>query len=174
MTTLATLCLVAAEVASSAWADMPLDSTAVHLGITSVRSLSPGDDPDSEVRAWMTVERPSKTALSRGGYWGADDGKARFVVTGLVVTVGGDTALIPFGAYGDLAEPKSMAIERTVGAFTVVIRGGEAAQIYSAKLQIESPLVLRKRRVESFGLPHPAWEETVYSQYRFYPKDFKP
>jgi hypothetical protein len=174
MRTLCMLWLFVTLSSDTARADVPLDSTNVKVGITSVRSIRPGEDADSEILARVTVERPRKSDLARGAYWGAEERAASSLVTGLLVTVGGDTVALPFNAYGDLAEPKSILIERASGDFTIKINGGAGVGAYSAKLVIGSPLILRKRRVESLGLAHAAWEQTDYSQYRFYPKDFRP
>jgi len=150
-------------VSSSVRAAVPPDSATVRLGVTQVGSAW-GNDTDSEVRVFLSVRKPTQCELSRPEYWGAPDSKPRAIVSGLVVTVGGDSVSTPYSAYGDLSDPAFISVACRDADFTITIRGGDAAGAYVARVQVKGMRV-NKRRVESGVFPREVWEETTYAYF---------
>jgi len=140
-------------------AELLSDSSRVRLGVTTV-NVGWGDDADVSVS--LTVRNATPCELARSDYWGTAGGTPRTVVTRMLVTMGGDTVFVPFGAYGDLSEPLTVAVACSIGDFTITVVGGDAAGSYSATFVV-SGLILKKRRVASLESPDDVWEETTYS-----------
>ena len=156
-----TVLLLGMLASSSVRAAVPPDSAEVRLGVTQIGSAL-GNDTDPKVQVFLTVRKPTQCELSRPEYWGADLNKPATVVTKLLVTVGGDTVSVPYGAYGDLSEPRTISVACRDSSFTITIRGSDAAGSYTAKLLVAG-LEVRTRRVESNEFPDAVWEETRYS-----------
>jgi len=146
---------------SSVRAALPPDSADVRLGVTQIGSAC-GNDTDSKIQVFLTVRKPTQCESSRPEYWGTELNKPATVVTKLLVTVGSDTVSVPYGAYGDLGEPRTISVACRDSNFTITIRGSDGAGSYTAKLVVAG-LEVRKRRVESNEFPDAVWEDTSYS-----------
>ena len=130
---------------------------AIRPGVTTLTDRSP---KGTEVRASVTVDRLDKRNSGLHGYWGVDEGVPASVVTALTIRVGKDTVDVPFTAWADLGEPRSLRL--TVGAqgATLILEGGETSTHYVASWVVLNRM-LYKRRVEMSAAD--VWEETVYS-----------
>ena len=135
----------------------------VSIGVTTARSKM---RDGTEVRARLEVAKAVPSKLSHWDYWGTVRGMypPSTIVTKLVVTMGRDTVLIPFSAYGDLSEPNELWVSCGGAGATVFISGGDAAGGYDATLVVLHGLLYR-RRVENGEFPSETWEETVYSMW---------
>jgi hypothetical protein len=82
-----------------------------------------------------------------------------------LVTVGGDTAFIPFRAYCDLSEPRTIAVACGKDTITITITGGKAEGTYSATFVV-SDMMLRKRSMEAYEFAdEDVLEETTYTYF---------
>jgi len=116
----------------------------------------------------IALIRDGRHCLNPEGWmWGSEQECPRKVIAALTVKMDKKAIFVPFSAYGDLANVRSIAIKPTQDGFEVDFAGGDAATSYHSTLQFErgstpEPAVIRARTVRSGEFQAETWEETRY------------
>jgi len=136
----------------------------------------------------MTIAFSSTTPKASAFRWGADDGPTpepsptkrkdglivvtygplsghpqpwQRIISSMDVFLGDEKLTIPFSAFSDLCDPRSLTIKATKRGFEISIKGSETGEAYKASLFFEGTH-LSRRKVVSSESPDNAWHETIY------------
>jgi hypothetical protein len=95
--------------------------------------------------------------------WGTERRCPKNVIDKLKIKYGRESAFVSFSAFSDLANFRSVSIETNedTSDFVVIIKGGDAATSYIARLNFRGKLLL-ERIVRHGEFPKNAWEKTIY------------
>ena len=136
-------------------------------GQASVNAMLP--NANAVTLTVLTAPPCGSIPFNREIFWGSGSEPPRHVVVAVTLAVGGERVHVPFSAYGDLSDPRSVGIDvRGHDAFDVVIQGGDASTSYQAVTRFKIVPVLRrflpkKRRVSLNEFPAEVWQQTDYS-----------
>ena len=102
-----------------------------------------------------------KAALS--WRWGVENACPKTLIGAVEVKVNTEQVFVPFSAFADLGNPRTVQIEGRKGddRFAVIVIGGDAATSYKATLEFRKGFLL-ERIVRNGEFPAESWERTIY------------
>ena len=112
--------------------------------------------------AKLCVTTSQEAAPKNGWRWGSEFSPPRVRPISLSILIDGETIFVPVSSYADLGNPRDLTMSASEDFFEIVIKGGDAAVAYTAKLRIKG-LFVRERAVTNNEFSAEATEKSVYS-----------
>jgi hypothetical protein len=130
----------------------------LHVGVTKLEV----SDGTRKYLVLVTVVEPTNFPYDKNGWrWGAEGNNPKQIVSKIEVEVNGHQVFVPISSYLDLGNPRAISGMVKNKELALVIKGGEAATSYEARLKVGNEAV-KHRKVVSGEFSKESTEETTY------------
>jgi hypothetical protein len=145
-------------------------SIAIHSSFCQAAAITKGDSEialvDGSIHVLVKLQHKKNPVDCLGAnalLWGSERVCPDSRISSIDIKDGESGVLIPYSAFADLTEPRSIQILKSAQKmrFSVKIMGGEAATSYTATLYFRNHSMI-ERVVRSNEFPDDAWERTTY------------
>lgn len=152
-----TLLLVMVSAAVTAFAGTFIEKP-LNVGVTKLEV----SDAARKYLVLVTVVETNNFPYDRDGWrWGAEGNNPKEIISKIEVRVNGRQVFVPISAYLDLGNPRVIGGMVKNKELTLMIKGGDAATSYEARLKVGNEAV-KHRKVVNGEFSIESTEETTY------------